>query len=215
MPTYRWGPLSNTTSYVLERSVDKGLTFTNVTTIPHNFSGPNYDATSGSFFYTDGSPTLGEIIRLYGTNADGAGEPAYIGGEVASSPKCHIYGVVLNGLTGAPHKDVRVDITPLETHTATTLIEVGGVAAINSYTALGTKCTTTLYTNNQGQWAIDLVRGISVRVDIPQVGFIREFKVPLDRDVLNIVDAHIYRTAATHPSAQNSWFYFGSVTVWR
>ena len=83
-----------------------------------------------------------------------------------------------------------------------------GIPAANGFSVLGDKRQFRVFSDDSGRWQVDLVRGISVRVMIRDVGYDQGFKVPEDRDTLNIVDAYIYRSesrfdgGATHPWSQ-------------
>lgn len=193
MPTYTWKPSTDTVSYILEKSIDRGLTWAALATITHDYSGADYDASIVRFFYDDGAAVLGEWVRIYGQNAEGDGEASYLHGPVVSTATCHLFGVLQHAVTGDPLRDVRVSITP-SNRVRTTLQPGQGVPGTNTATLLGGKREFTVFSDDEGKWSIDLVRGITVTVTIPDVGFEQGFFVPEDRDTLNIVDAYIYRS---------------------
>lgn len=205
MPRYTWSPSANTVDYVLERSVDRGLTWTNIVDIPHNFSGPNYSSATSQFFYDDGAAVLGEIVRIYGRNAGGTGPVEYLHGPVVSHPTCRLFGVLQHSVTGQALRGMAVYIVASD-RPYTTLLKGEGVPATNSYALLGGKRKFQRFTDDDGKWSIDLVRGITVTARIPSTGFEQSFIVPEDRDVLNIVDSHIYRSGSRFGGGQqNPW----------
>lgn len=204
MPVYRWSPSADTISYVLERSIDHGLTWANITTITHDYGGADYDSATQTFFYTDVAPALGEMVRVYGANAEGAGEAFYLFGQETTTATCNIYGVLQHQATAQPLRGAEVIITPSD-QPYSTLRPGTSTPAVSQFAQLGGKREFRVFSDDEGKWNIDLVRGITVKVRIPDAGFDQSFKVPEDRDVLNITDAYIYRSDARFSGGQSNW----------
>jgi len=205
MPTYTWTPSADTDDYELERSIDNGLNWTTIVSIPHDYDGANYNSATGLFFYEDVAPVLGEIVRLYGTNADGAGPASFFYGQETTTTTCRVYGSLVHQVTGEPLRGVEVRIQATDRPNST-LRPGSATPSVTANSLLGGKREFRTFSDDDGKWSMDLVRGITVRAQIPEVGFDQGFKVPEDRDILNITDAYLYRSEARMSGSQKqSW----------
>lgn len=204
MPTYTWRPNNDTVTYVLEKSTDNGLTWVALTTVTHDYTGPDYDSSTGLFSFDDITPVLGELVRIYGQNAEGNGHAEVIHGPLVANPTCRLYGIVAHTVTGEPSEGIEVRVRPLSRRTKSTLIPNAGVPAVNNPSTLGGDRVFRTFTDEKGAWHFDLVRGIAVVCTVPSTGFQQDFYVPDDRDVLNITDTHIYRASTRFQGSQNN-----------
>ncbi len=204
MPTYTWRPNSNTVTYILEKSVDRGLTWAALGSVLHDYAGPDYDSAQSLFAFDDITPVVGEMVRIYGQNAEGNGTAEILHGPLVANPTCRLYGVVVHTITGEPSEGVEVRIKPLSKRRKSSLIPNAGVPAVNIPSTLGGDRTFRTFTEADGTWKFDLVRGISVACTVPSTGFHQDFYVPDDRDVLNITDTHIYRAGSRFQGNQNN-----------
>lgn len=204
MPTYTWRPNSNTVTYILEKSVDRGLTWAALGSVLHDYTGPDYDSAQALFAFDDITPVVGELVRIYGQNAEGDGPADILHGPLVANPTCRLYGVVIHTITGEPSEGVEVRIKPLSNRRKSSILPNAGVPAVNIPSTLGGDRVFRTFTGADGTWKFDLVRGISVLCIVPSTGFQQDFYVPDDRDVLNIADTHIYRASSRFQGSQNN-----------
>lgn len=204
MPTYTWRPNNDTVTYILEKSVDRGLTWAALAAILHDYTGLDYDSATGKFSFDDITPVVGELVRIYGQNAEGDGPAAILHGPLIANPTCQLYGVVVHTVTGQPSEGVEVRIRALSDRRSSSLIPNAGVPAVNTPSTLGGDRVFRTFTDAEGTWKFDLIRGIAVVCTVPSTGFQQDFYVPTDRDVLNITDTHIYRASSRFQGSQNN-----------
>jgi hypothetical protein len=201
MATFTWKPNTETTpptGYLLERSVDGGLSWTTITTIAHTIPGPDYETDTGLFKYVDAGTVAGEIVRIQAVDSgDSTRDSNYKFSSAAPGQPAtvHLFGVVNDAITGEVRDGVPVYISPVPAE-ASTFVPSEGAANPSSITGrpvLGMKRPVVMYTDDNGCWSIDILRGVPVELRIPSVGFTLAFRTPLDRDLLNAVDAYVYR----------------------
>lgn len=195
MPTYTWKPSENTTDYRLERSIDTGLTWTAIITIPHDETGVNYNTSNCTFFYVDAAPVVGEFVRIIAINADGESPAIIAHGAPAIPAMIHLWGQVISAVTGQPLKNVEVRVSPLLQTSSTFLPSAGdsSVASIQAEPLMGFKRQELLFTDVNGAWSLDVLRDLPFEVEIPKVQYSLRFRTPTDRDTLNLRDATAYR----------------------
>ena len=204
MPKYTWTPNNDTVTYILEKSVDNGLTWTALASILHDFSGADYDSSVAKFFFDDITPVVGELVRIYGQNAEGDGPAAILHGPLVANETCQLYGVLVHTVTGEPLEGAEVRVKPLGDRRKSSILPNSGIPAVNNPSILGGDRVFRTFTDAEGAWHFDLVRGIAVVCDVPSTGFRQDFYVPEDRDVLNIADTHIYRASTRFQGSQNN-----------
>lgn len=205
MPKYTWKPsTTGTTTYILEKSTNHGLTWAALASITHDYTGANYDSSVGRFFFDDITPVVGELVRIYGQSVEGDGPAAILHGPLVANPTCHLYGVIIHTVTGEPSEGAEVRVSPLSDRRKSTLIANAGIPAANNPSTLGGDRVFRTFTDAEGQWKFDLLRGIAVECVVPSTGFRQSLYVPDDRDVLNIADAHMYRSGTRFQGSQNN-----------
>ncbi len=204
MPKYTWKPSTGTDTYILEKSTDNGLNWVALASIIHDFSGGDYDSAIGRFNFTDVLPVVGEFVRIYGQNVQGNGPAAILQGPLVANPTCRLFGVLVHTVTQQPLEGAEVRIGPLSDRRSSTLIPNAGIAAVSSPSVLGGDRLFRTFTDAEGKWEFNLARGIAVECVIPSTGFSQAFYVPEDRDLLNIVDTHIYRAGSRFQGTQNN-----------
>lgn len=201
MATYTWEPSSDSplpTDYLLERSTDNGLSWSSIVTIPHVVPGVDYDTETGLFTYTDGAPVAGEIVRIQSVDSgDSTRDSSYRfrHGAPAEPQKVHLFGVVVDSLTGESCPNVEVRICPIPESSSTFVPSEGTSAppSVRGQGLLGFKRVERVFTDDSGNWSVDVLGDFPLEVQIPTVGFTLAFRTPRDRDTLNVVDAYVYR----------------------
>lgn len=193
MPTYTWRPNSDTVTYILEKSTDNGLIWAALASVTHDYAGVDYDSATGLFSFDDITPVVGELVRIYGQNAEGDGPAAILHGPLVANVTCRLYGVLIHTVDGSPLEGAEVRVSPLSDRRKSSILPNAGVPAVNTPSVLGGDRVFRTITDAEGAWHFDLVRGIAVAVTVPSTGFQQTFYVPVDRDVLNVTDTHIYR----------------------
>ncbi len=194
MPTYRWAvplPADQVTTFTLQRSIDDGDTWTDITTIANDTTVPAaYDADLDQFFYVDDDDVAGEIVRIRANNVTGSGPWAFHYGPPARPTTCNVYGVLLDPFSNQPWPNQAVLIESLQARSAG-MVDNANVASKNQESAVVGKRSTRVVTDASGRWQIDLVAGMPVRITIPRAGLVQMFRVPA-LDVLNFRDASRY-----------------------
>ncbi len=204
MPTYRWKPNADTITYELERSVDVGLNWTPIASIPHDDTGPNYDSSIAKFFYIDAAPVVGEIVRIRADNVSGSSPYALLIAPPSPATTTVLFGVIVLATLGDPCAGVPVRVRVCDERSST-FVPSGGdssVPSINKEPLFGLKRDETVFTDETGRFQINLVRGVPVLVEIPSVKYQLPFRVPLDRDVLNLRDAYVHRLSNVRVDGQ-------------
>lgn len=196
MSTYTWAlpPESESvTEFELEKSTDGGLTFAALATIPNDTTNAAvFNPDTCKFFYVDGSPVAGEIVRIAAENANGLGPWEYLHGPPAVPTLCNIYGAVLDMATGKPVHGCQVLIEPIAAHLSS-YQQNAGVASLNAESVTVSRRALTIFTDAAGRWQIDLMQDLPVRISIPKVGVEQIFRVPKNVATLNFRDAVKYR----------------------
>lgn len=204
MVDYSWEPSTDTpspTDYQIDRSIDLGLTWVALVTIPHVIPGADYDTETARFTFTDATPVLGELIRIRAVDSGDSTRDStnrYVHGAPAIPQTLHIFGTVIDAVTGAVRSGVEVRIRVLDQESSTFVPSAGApnVPSNLGRPLLGQRCPSTVITDDDGNWSVDVLRDLPLEVNIPQVGFCVQFRVPKDRDLLNIVDAYEYEMPA-------------------
>ena len=204
MPTYRWKPNADTITYELERSVDVGLNWTPIVSIPHTTPGPDYDSAIGRFFYIDAAPVVGELVRIRADNASGASPFVTLSAPPSPATTTLLFGVIVSASLGEPCAGIPVRVRVCDEKSSTFLPSGGdpSVASINKEPLLGLKRDETVFTDTAGRFQVNLVRGVPVLVEIPSVKYQLPFRVPLDRDALNLRDAYVHRLSGVRVDGQ-------------
>lgn len=203
MSDYTWQPSTDSTlptDYQLDKSVDGGLTWVPLVTIPYAIPGVDYNTATGRFFFTDATPVVGEIVRIQAVDSgDSTRDSVFIFAHGAPSTPgtIHIFGQIIDSVTGVPREEVeiRVMVIPQE---ASTFLPQEGSAAVPSNLGrpmLGHRFPARIFTDDFGNWSVDTLKDLPIKIDIPETGYSVCFRTPKDRDVLNIVDAQEYRLA--------------------
>ena len=176
--------------YRLQKSVDKGLTFTLVTTLDNDTESANYDADIGEFFYEDNDPQPGEILRVRAERGGYVGPWAFVFCPVNPPAMCLLYGSVVDSMSGQPLGKTSVIFSTLKPPEVSDA-QMPSVST-NSLYALKTDVTRT--TDVQGFISLKIIQGTVTKIHIPELGFTSVFRVP-EADVLNITDIRQYELA--------------------
>ena len=200
MVDYTWEPSTDEdlpTDYQLDKSLDGGLTWTPLATVPHVIPGPDYSTVTGLFGYTDATPVVGEVVRIQAVDSGDsrASTFVYAHGAPALPETIHIFGQVIDAVTGVPRNNVEIRINTIAEESSTFLPSEGSTALPSNLgrPMLGHKYRARLYTDDFGNWSLDTLKDLPLAVEIPETGYTMRFRTPKDRDLLNIVDAVEYR----------------------
>lgn len=159
----------STTSYQVWSSPDN-VTFTLLATIPVGTSGPNYDANTSRYFYQDLANPSTTWYKVRAT--DGAAFSDFTistQGEPQVLPTCRIYGRVV-AFDGVP-----ISGAAIAAHVQYTAKDMSGqfVGPVGI-----TSENVDSFTDNAGNFEIDLVQGGVADMEIATINFEKSFTVP-------------------------------------
>ena len=157
--------------YEIERS-DDGITYNKIADITHNLNDVNvYDAAIGRFYYNDTSGTSTNWYKIRAIDA-AANESGYTVAKQASPPTpdiCVVYGTILDA-NGTPETESQVQVYVKNTEAS----KEGQF--VNSYGVTAAPIET--FTNDAGFWEVDIMRGATVRINIPAINLDTEVIIP-------------------------------------
>lgn len=192
---WNYDPAVTITSFALEKSVDKGLTFAALATVVFNLTGANYDQVNKRFFYLDGAGNPGDVYRVTSTGAFGVSGPTIAVAPPAQPALCTVIGYVLDGL-GRPRTDVRVEVHAYGVGGERWTRNHAGVVAQNP-AAVGIVATAeTVYPDAAGVWQVSLLQKALVRIEIAELGLSWAFEVPAKVGPVNVRDLPQLRGAS-------------------
>lgn len=180
--------LAPITSFVLEKSVNKGASYTTLATIVFSTTGANYDSKSRRFFYTDSAGQAGAIYRITSVGTLGTSEPAFAITPPAAMLKCLIIGYVRDSY-GNVDTNMRVLVSSYGTRGEAWAYNATGVVA-NEALAVGVPVDQSIIVqpNAEGIWRVELLRKTLARIQIPDLNFEWAFEVPDAQGPINIRD---------------------------
>lgn len=157
--------------YEIHRS-DDAVNYSKIADITHDLNDVNvYDAAIGRFYYNDAAGTTSHWYKIRAIDA-AANESGYTVAKQAGPPTpdvCVIYGTILDA-NGEPETEAQVQIYVKNTEAS----KEGQF--VNSYGITHTPIE--VFTNDAGFWEADVIRGATVRVNIPAVNLDTEVIVP-------------------------------------
>ncbi len=214
MADYTWEPSTDSTvptDYQLDKSLDGGLTWVALATVPHAIPGVDYDTATGRFNFTDGAPVVGEIVRIQAVDSgDSSRDSVFVfaHGAPATVETIHIFGQIIDSVSGVPRENVEIRVMVLSQEASTFLPQEGNAALPSNLgrPMLGHKYLTRVFTDDNGSWSVDTLKDLPLQVDIPETGYTMRFRTPIDRDLLNIVDASEY-ALSDRPGTQTPYEY--------
>jgi len=193
--SWSYDPTVTITSFALQKSTDKGVTFAALATVAYDPSGANFSVATRKFFYVDAAGAAGDVYRVTSTGAFGVSGPAVAVAPPSEPDKCTIIGYALDGL-GRARTDMAVTVTVYGTSGERWVKNPVGTVAHNPQ-ALGMTFTQeTVFTTDQGIWQVDLVQRALVRITIEELGYEKSFEVPGKTGPVNIRDVADYRGAS-------------------
>lgn len=202
---YTWSPApaeDDVITYTIEKSTDGGSTWNFQTQIPNITTSALYFLSNENLFFwediNDSQVTnIGEIVRIRAEDGNGgSSEWSYIySPPVLDTPVCNLYGAVLDTLSGRPRPNVAVNVYAANSRSAT-LINVAQFPGLMNEQAVALNRKTTVYTDNNGRWQIDVLPDQKIVVHIEQAQLVSAFRVPIESPPirnLNFRDTNKYR----------------------
>lgn len=164
--TLRWYPIIGATSYDIEKSVDKGASWSALATVAHDKSGANWSVPRQDFFYIDAAGASGHSYRQNWTDGSEVSKFTY---TVAPPPPPEL--MVLTGLVyGENAAEVRV----LYLNGPQELLGGYGYNPV-APGVIGDKSTRT---SAEGLWQMEVYQGSRIRLMIPSTRFVHEYILP-------------------------------------
>lgn len=187
MARYTWSnppAVDDVSSFVIEKSTDRGVTFELVQTIDADVTDTAvYDPAGRVYFWEDPDPVPGEIVRIAAENDIGVGAYSYSHTPALPPAMCNIYGTIIDPIGGRPVAAATVRV----------LIFSAPLATTPPSTLLKQASTQQLLTDHLGRWSVSVMHGAVVDIDIPATSTSYTIRVP-PLDVLAFADAALYRT---------------------
>lgn len=174
-------------SFLLEKSTDKGVSYTTLTTIAYDTTGVNYDPRLKVFFYVDAGGAAGHVYRLTVTGTQGVSPPSFIVVPMAAPDMCHIIGYVRSPF-GEVDQSVKVDVFSFGSRGERWMKSPSGLLGINPEALGVTNAQKAVFPNADGMWEVLLVQGTYARIFIPEMSFEWTFLVPSVTGPVNIRD---------------------------
>lgn len=185
--TIFWLGNSVDTSYALEKSTDKGISYTDVATVTFDVNGSHYDKQKKQFFYADDAGNPGDIYRITSTGAYGISKPTFVIAPPESPPTCVIIGYLMD-VFGYVDQRVSVHVTAFGSPGEKWVQNPVGVVAQNTLATGLLGRSSVVNPTDGGIWQVELVQGAYARIEIPELDFSWTFEVPKQTGPLNIRD---------------------------
>lgn len=195
--TFFWtpDPTQTITSFTLTKSVNQGLSYSALATIPWDVAGANYNKQRKQFFYVDAGGAEGDIYQIVANGAFGVSEPLIIVAPPAEPDLCTIVGYCRDPF-GFVDRDVAIHVTAVGTPGERWASSPAGIVG-QHHDALGiVSRKQVVYPDENGMWQVSLVRRIYAKVEIPALDFSWAFEVPQAAGPVNIRDIPQLRGAA-------------------
>lgn len=218
-------PTTEIASHRIEKSTDNGETWVAQITIPYDpTDAATYDQTTRSVFWVDPAPVAAEILRTTAIHQDASEDPyTYIYATPSETQLCNVYGFLTEVIQGPPTSNATgasggkvgdlsgcpVQVFVREDSMAKWL-ENASVPGQALERQLAIERQTTVYTDAEGKWQVNLLPGLEVGVAVIEARVGLRFRVP-NQAVLNFRDANKFRIPGrSQPDA--SWSTLALVT---
>ena len=187
--TVSWGydTTQTITSFTLEKSTDKGVSFSSLVSIAFNPAGANFDAANNRFFYNDAAGAVGHVYKIYAVGPLGTSEARIAISAPAETSKCTIIGYVEDAF-GEVDTSIQVLVEAFGGREDRWVQSPTGVVAQNSRAVGITSGRNIVYPNSDGIWQVRLTRKTVARITINELGLDWAFEVPDKDGPVNIRD---------------------------
>lgn len=174
-------------SFDIQRSVNKGISFTALVNILADPNGANYDKQTKKYFYLDAGGNPGDIYTVTATGDAGTSKPAYAITAPDPPDLCVIIGYVRDAF-GFVEQETSVHVTAFGSPGERWIKNPNGLVAQHP-NALGlVNRSAVIKPDAGGIWQVELVRRAYAKVEIPSLDFILAFEVPDKAGPVNIRD---------------------------
>ena len=175
------------TSFQVDRSLDKGQTFTTVATITFDVNGVNFDKPTKRFFYSDASGVPGAVYAVTAIGPSGSSAPVYAITPADAPLTCTIIGYVRDVL-GYAMPDAAIVVKAFGSTGEQWARNPNGLLAQNP-NALGVVSRDIIVKpDDNGMWQVTLLRKAYAKIEIPSQEFVWAFEVPDKTGPINIRD---------------------------
>jgi len=193
-------------SHRIEKSIDSGETFVAQITIPYDPTDPlTYNQSTRAVFWVDPTPVAAEIVRTTAIHADATEDPyAYVYATPAETAMCNVYGCVTDAIRGSALANsallggkvgnmdgIRIEVAARDKSLAKWKPNTG-VSGLSAQTQLVVERKTSIYTDVNGNWQVNLIPGMEVQILIHEARLGLRLRVP-NIATLNFRDGSKYR----------------------
>ena len=173
-------------SYIVDRSVDGGLTYASLINIPRDPSSGFFNPNDSTYRVDDNSSAPGFIYRVFASGDAGLSEPVIVVVPPSEPLFCTVVGYVMDPFGAVdPTTEVRITYDPENGDTTTA---AGGEIGNQAPRVVRTAGDRVFYPNSSGYWEAQLLQGTRVRIEIPDGQYTNVFVVPFEAGPVNVMN---------------------------